>query len=360
MAAQVMTAEPTRSAEFAVAEMEPRVDRVRDGWRAVWDGEATPLAAFDAKLEYYYQRNPAGPVHVLQMTAAPKSEVIGMVSLSPRQFWVDGEACTFAMPCDFVVRRDYRFALPALVLQRRAQALALEQFSGTYSLPGVRAAPIFKRLGGLEEITRIRWVRVFDHSDVLQAHVGRPAAGVLGGLLDAFARCHDALRFGRGSRRWRTAWVESFDERFDTLWRQSDRRGLAIGDRSGQFLSWRFAKVLAPGRRTLVVVRDGATEISAYVIGVVRAQTFHIDDLFADLGDPRLGEVLHAALAELRHSGVARVSMRLVAPRRLTRALAQVGFRQREADIAFINASPATRSRTAACEFYLTSADEDT
>jgi hypothetical protein len=345
---------------FAVAELEPRVDGVRDAWRAVWHGEVAPSAAFEAKLECYYQGNPAGPVHVLQLTAAHGPEVIGMVALSPRQFWVDGQACTFAMPCDFVVRRDYRFALPALILQRRAQALALEQFSGTYALPGVRAAPIFKRLGGMEEITRTRWVRVFEHSDVLQGHVGRTMAVLLGGLLDAFGRCRDAVRVVGGAGQWRAAWVDSFDERFDTLWARSARDGLAIGDRSRQFLSWRFANALAPGRRTLIVFHDDRAAISAYVVGVVRARIFHIDDLFADLGERHLEKALLAALAELRRSGVARVSMRLVAPQRLTRALARVGFRRRESDTAFINANPAIRSRIAACEFYLTSADEDT
>jgi hypothetical protein len=345
---------------FAVAEIEPQLDRIRDAWRAVWDGEAAPSAAFEEKLESYYQGNPAGPVHVLQLTVARGPEVIGMVSLSPRQFWVDGQPCTFAMPCDFVIRRDYRFALPALLLQRRAQSLALEQFSGTYALPGARAAPIFKRLGGMREITRTRWVRVFDHSDVLQAYVGRPVAVLLGGLLDAVARCRDAIRVRRGSGQWHATWVDSFDERFDTLWRQFDRHGLAIGDRSRHFLKWRFANALAPGRRALIVSHDSSTAISAYVVGVVRARIFHIDDLFADLDERGLDHALLAALTELRRSGVARVSIRLVAPERLARALARVGFRRRETDIAFINTHPAARSRTETCEFYLTSADEDT
>jgi hypothetical protein len=355
-----MTAKPIQPVGFAVAEIEPRADRVRAAWRAVWDGEATPSAAFDAKFDCYYQGNPAGPVHVLQLTPAHGPDVIGMVSLSPRGFWVDGQACTFAMPCDFVIRRDYRYALPALVLQRHAQALALELFSGSYAVPGVRAAPIFERMGGMDKITRIRWVRVLEHSDVLQPRVGRPLALLLGGLLDAFARCRDTLLVGRGAGQWRALWVESFDERFDTLWRRVDRRGLAIGDRSRQFLNWRFAKLLAPGRRTLIVSRDGGAAISAYVIGAVRDKIFHVDDLFADLGERHLEEALLALLGELRRSGVARVSLRLVAPQRLTRTLARVGFRRRETDIAFINANPATRTRAAACEFYLTSADEDT
>ena len=345
---------------MSVAEIEPLAERVRDTWRAVWRGETAPPVDFDTKVKCYYQGNPAGPIHVLQLTTGEAREVIGMVSLAPRLFWVDGRACTFAMPCDFVIRRDYRFALPALVLQRRAQALALSWFSGTYSLPGTRAAPIFKRLGGMREITRGRWVCVLDYGNVLRERMAAPVAIVLGGMIDAAARCREAVTISLAKQRWRATWVDRFDDRFDALWRRFDRRGLAIGDRSRQFLSWRFAKDLAPERRALIISQDSGASVSAYIIGIVRAKVFYIDDLFTDLDVAQLQPALVSALGELRRSGVARVSIWLLAPEWLTGALARAGFRQRDTDIAYIRTNATISPLAAECEFYLTSADEDT
>src|ERR1700682_5886823 len=163
-----MTPATPLTAALEVVELDAEPGRVSAAWHAAWAGDPQQPEELDEKLERFYRGNPAGTPRVFALTAGSDREVVGMVALAPRRVSVGGAVHTFALPCDFVVRPDYRRALPALLLQRRAQLRGLEHYSAIYALPGPRATPIFKRLGGMRVVARHRWVRILVHSDPMK------------------------------------------------------------------------------------------------------------------------------------------------------------------------------------------------
>lgn len=305
-----------------------------------------------ARSEWLYARNPEGAAEILGLRQRD-SGWVGMVALIPRRLWSDGIARRAAYPCDFYVHPKHRSLLPALALQRSARIRARETKSACYAIPNQNSLPIFRRLGADLILNRYRWVRPLQSRPFL----ARRNSGRLQGVspcIDALGLAYDHLS-SMLSRDISAEWLTSIDDRFDTLWSQTPKAGLNVGDRTAAYLRWRFMD--EPGRRSLILgLFDRRTRrLLGYMVGSLSTCEFVIRDFLSVSRHGISVATLSHALIAIRETDASAVSVRITGQQVLYKALRAAGFWPRDPEKTFIQFGGETNAR----RWYLTSADED-
>jgi hypothetical protein len=128
-----------------------------------------------------------------------------------------------------------------------------------------------------------------------------------------------------------------------------------MGDRSAEFLSWRFQQEPGRSNKTVGVFEGGTGRLAAYAVGELKDRTFEISDLLSRFESRSITACLALIMQRIRGLGVDSVSLRLLTDAATSAALARLGFRPREYERIFIHAG----SGGAPCPGQLTRADED-
>jgi hypothetical protein len=153
----------------------------------------------------------------------------------------------------------------------------------------------------------------------------------------------------------RAEWLTTFDDAFDDLWRRRPRNA-CFGDRSSEFLRWRFG--MEPCRRnaTIRVFDQRTDELVAYSVGLHVGRTFAMRDFFFCHQDPvGLTACVALMIQKIRSMEVHSVSCRLYSEDRIAKCFGRMGFRAREVETVFLH------SAIPACPIpsLITRADED-
>lgn len=339
-------------ATYTIAQLDPHDSETVAGvYRAAWAGDMAAPSSIRARLEWLYCANPAGRAEILVLRA-PDESPVGMLALVPRRFWVGGTTQTLGMLCNFIVHRDHRTLLPALQLQRAARELARARGWGTYAIPNERSLPLIRRLGEQTVALRPRLARVIRHREYLLRH-----SATLGALaswpLDTAVWAWDCTltMFAAGLC---AEWGTAFGHEFDNLWDRV-RPHACMGERSAQFLTWRFRDEPDRTNRVLSIVQRRTGQLVSYAVGTIAADAFEIRDFLHAADQRSLRAAIGLTMRQLRDLGIAKVSFRLAADLPTTSAFRMLGFRPREAESVFIHGVNAHRLASA----QITRADED-
>ena len=138
-----------------------------------------------------------------------------------------------------------------------------------------------------------------------------------------------ARRF-RGERPWRFIEAERTDVRFDDLWRRARSAFDVTGEKTSDYLNWRYADFTTRRHRILYAIDAATSALRGYVVYAEReGGTATIEDLFCD----RTGDVVTPLLLELarllRRRGLSALSCSYVGPDRFSRQLRAAGFLRR-------------------------------
>jgi hypothetical protein len=320
-------------------------------YESAWAGDPKPPVEIGARCDWLYAANPAGHARLLRLRTST-NESVGMVAVVPRRFWLADSSFTLGLLCDFIVHRGHRTLMPALLLQRAAREVADRVFGGTYAIPNDKSLPVIRRLGDSIVEQRPRLARVMkSHSYLAQRSTA--LARVASWPLDTAAVAWENV-VAASRPRLHAEWLTAFDDRFDDLWRHRPPSS-CLGERSSQFLRWRFGS--EPNRRNLIVgVFDRrAGQLMAYCVGTHSGKTFEIRDFQCFLDPAGHRASLALMMQKVRSLDVESVSFRLYANRPVKACFHQLAFRAREFESVFLH------SRAGSSRFpdQITRADED-
>lgn len=307
----------------------------------------------DARLAWLYEMNPAGPADVLAAYAS-NGQCAGMVAIVPRYLWVDGIRHRGAFLCDFLVHPLYRTALPALMLQRAARHRLQSRGVLSYAIPNRRAVSILMRVGADRTVARYRWVRPLRSANWLERHKIY-CAPLASRLIDASTLLWDRAN-ALLARAVQAEWLDSVDDRFDAHWDRVPKIGNLIGERTQDYLRWRFQS--EPERKNLILAFTDrqTTKLEAYLIGEISQREFVVRDLLATGPEQLIPRgILALALLKLRELDIDVVSFKNLAKISCYRSLRALGFRGSDPEVAFLHGV----SELQPSDWYLTCADED-
>lgn len=319
------------------------------------------------KFEWYYRDNPLGPATAFLLHHAPPdgtAQIVGSCGVGTRRVFAAGRPLTAALFADFTVDKAHRTLMPALILQRALCAYATTAHDLAYAFPNDAAVGIFNRIG-FQTIGRARrYVKVLRSASLVKRHIPwGPAASVAGAVVDGALMAKDLVTAG-GRRRFRVEWLEDPDDRFDRLWEHARTKWPVIGDRSAQFLRWRFTGRPGVPARLAALATRATGEIHAYAAVVDKNPGEALIADFLASSDDALSMLLARIGPTLARQNYTRAVAYFLGPRRVDDALRRAGFQFRN-DAKFIivgarEGAPAGMDLLGrADDWYLTEADRD-
>jgi hypothetical protein len=263
---------------------------------------------------------------------------------------------------DFAVDPEHRSLQPAMRLQKAVLACLGDDLPLIYGFPNSQAVGVCHRLGYRTVGTLGRHVKVLRVGRYLRARSG--AWRALSGLapaIDLGLRAVSAHTWRR--TRGRTVRVLSdFDDRFDALWQRASAAAPVIGERSAEFLRWRYAA--CPLRRyvTLGLLATNGERLLGYAVCFIGDEQVTVADFLTDGSDGAGDDLLAGVLSWSRRQGASSAAVECLAPR-LEQSSRRFGFAERRdgrlQPVIASTADAAGLSEDKLRGWYLTLGDED-
>ncbi len=288
---------------------------------------------------------------------------MGAAGLMRRRTAVEGAVVEGGSPIDLNVDQAQRSVGPALTLVRTIiNAADGDGRAILYGMPNRSATAVMKRAGYREIGEFSSWTKLLRTEPTLRGKLRSPLASRLcAPLLDK------ALQWS--SAEWRTRLpanavaqdVSRFDGRFDALWLRAIARFDVIGERTENYLSWRFTQCPDLNYQIFTLASRVTNELLGYVVWYADEGAVSISDLLAV--DDRSTSLLLAEFSRrTRRDGMAAIRLDCFGSTRFYRLLKLAGFHRRQ------NRHPVlcrfggeVREQTqAGTNWFLTMADSDT
>ncbi len=253
----------------------------------------------DEKYEWIYENNPAGKAIVSLITDNEQNELVGCSVVFPKQVSIQGENINAGVVGDVLVHRKHRVLVPALKLVKALASIVQErELDLLYGFPNDKAAPVMKRAGFRCLGPTIRMAKVTTTSGLLQKlRFGKSFAAAFSPLLDFAVKLCAFETWYRFRGGFTCEEVCKFDERFDELWRKSRSRLEIAGERTSQFLTWRFLKS-PKGEHKIFIISDSHAEVKGYFVYRMDEDTVIIRDFIL----PEDKKAIHVFMTHfLRH-----------------------------------------------------------
>ena len=316
---------------YAVASLRQHEDR--SGLIALWVevmASRSTSAVADWRFAWFFEQNPAGAPTSCVTHHVESQSVVACGSAHPRPTQVRNQTHFAGILSDFAVSKAHRTAAAALAVQRRLMADSLLRFDFIYGCPNKEAEPIFKRLGFHTVAATASYSRVLRTGDKLTAVVrSRWLANIAAAFADKALAASDARVLLRRPFFFRAELTDRADERFDDLWRRARHHYGITGERSADYLNWRYADFRTTRHRFFVVSERKSRRLCGYVVFSVKDNVVSIDDLFCDDPTTTLGVVLLMFAAEMRDGNNRSIWLNLVADVRYERTLRRLLFIKR-------------------------------
>lgn len=319
--------------------------------------------ATEGRYGWLYHEGPASD----WLLQDDREVAIGSVGLMQRKFRVHNQLVTAGQAVDMNVDQAHRSLGPALQLQRKAiEESEARGLPFVYGLCDRRSQLVLRRTG-YELLGDVgRWAKPLTSEpflpDALRSKWLRKPACLLANLA---MRCASAESWQRRPQGTRVEVVDRYDARFDRLWTRAAERFPILGERSSEFLNWRFADAPDVRYRALVLI-DSEDRLRGYLIYHFDDTTAHVADfLYDEPGD--LAALLPELFTIARRWGMESVVVESLIPESIADLLKRFGFWRRPSNWPFLVYAPkADQSQWQEQglfdleNWYLTRADVDT
>lgn len=290
---------------------------------------------------------------------------VGSCGYMRRTMRIDDRDVVAGQAVDLNVDHEHRTIGPALKLQRAVAATVGPQgLRLMYAFPNAQSESVLRRLGYRPLGTFQRWAKLLRSESRLRGRLrSRWLSKAAAYAVDAglrLAHREPTIAVPSGTR---FELVERFDERFDDLERRVATKRTILGERTADYLNWRFAERPGGAHRTLCMF-DAAGDLAAYLI-------FHRYDDAVSIGDflyadASAWQVLVAEfLRRMRLERAAAVTVAFLGPAEPMDVLERFGFWRRPStwNVMVHSAEPdaaATERLLQPERWWLTRADVDT
>ena len=246
--------------------------QIAELWRKHLPG--TPIERFQWMME----GNPAGPTIWFLAIDKLSKEVVGTVSVMPKDIVVSGEVIRTGIVGDLMVSEKHRVFGPAIHLLRAAtKSLPRCGFRLFYTIPNIDSEPLIKRVG-FKNVGRIFYIGRFIHlGHYFEKDLGKflgSFSGFLGGQLIRIVSRESYIQLKGYYEE-----VSEVDDQFDYLWeRVKNRLSVLMGNHTSSYISWRFLKCPHSRFRILTYRKEDSSDLLGYLV-------FTIDNCKLDIYD---------------------------------------------------------------------------
>jgi hypothetical protein len=312
----------------------------------------------EAKLAWYYERNPVSVPDVLFLQKKGVASPVGVAAIGSRRMRFGDESLLSCEMVDFVVAPKHRALSPAKFLMGEVRRQCLITHDILYGLPNPQSRAVVKRIGYQYVGEMVRRVRVLRTAGYLSHYLPAWLGNLIGPLIDRVRVMAQSL--GGANHGYTTAWVEQPDAEFDRLWAETVEPEVIMGVRDREYLTWRFADCPLE-KCSFFVLRDpAASRLLGYAVCEVQDDTLQVYDFLIDDKTPGASACLwrELSLAAYR-AGHTKLSVEFLGPQRMQQRLQVAGLRARETRPLYATTDSKWNTLLDNEHWYMTSADED-
>jgi hypothetical protein len=305
-----------------------------------------------ARYDWLHLRNPAGPSRIYLLKETATDKVVGSVGACTRVFFTKDSTQRGSLLVDFVVDPAHRSLFPAMLLQRTAREQELATHALLYALPEPKAVPVFKRLGSDVVAESRRYARIVRFRHGTKRLLWAPLASLSGALIDLADLVITSFRL-RGTP-LTGRWSEGFGPEIEAIWARGRAGAVALGERSPEFLRWRFLERPGEAARIFLLQHRKTGEPRAYFVCTINGSTAAINDFLCVGSRDELIESLLLVCRAARRAGASVIYLELALGDAYAEALRTAHFMPRTTRPCFVKTNPDGRAPE-----WLTRADED-
>lgn len=302
------------------------LERDRNDIVLLWKRNFPDLS--EERYDWIYQNNPHGKALSWGVRETASGSVIGAASLFPRKMNLNGQSITVGIAGDFAVNQEHRGSNVAIKLQRAVTAKVTDNdLALIYGISNEKSEPVQRRVGYVLLGKMDRWAKVLKTTKYLKAS---PLRGLVSKPIDFIMKNLSKETRCQRAEGYRIQKLNSFDPRFDQFWEKASRQFDIIGERSKDYLNWRYGQSPHRSYHIFSLIKKDNQEICGYVVYYVENKVgFIADILFLDFGSA-LDILLSEFIVYLRDQDVESLSILLFGCPPLAKKLKSFGFLLRE------------------------------
>jgi hypothetical protein len=276
----------------------------------------------ERRIHWGYSQIPQGRAHLWYLSDADSRRPFGACVVLPRHFYRHGRRIRGGITADFAIKKQYRSLGPALGLQKAIASS--DEFDTLLAFPNDNSVAVQKR-AGFEDLGHLTVYRkIFRSRDLLKRRYNPVLSSIVAPFFDIAIRLKSILH-GRRARGDYSV-VDSLDERFDEFWGRVRARFGFIGERSTDYLRWRFTNHPYKSYRFFALQERDSSRVVAYLAYYTRDNIAYIDDFLFEDPEVALGALIDAFGRHCRKAGLAAMSVIMFESERYARLLRSQGF----------------------------------
>lgn len=233
------------------------------------------------RLEWMMKGNPAGPASWFFAFEQKTGDLVGMISVMPRELMLGGLKLRAGIMGDLVVARKFRVFGPALGLVKKVvQSIEHMNLAFIYTIPNSDSEKLVERAGFFTASHLFRLVRPINFSRYQKKYTRWPLS-----ILPSAITEYGFKFISRDTYSQNPNIQEQIpkNEELDALWQRSHSNAEAItGVRESKFIRWRFIENPMSCFQMIACRDQKSRRLTGYVAYTMEDDRLHIHDLFAD------------------------------------------------------------------------------
>ena len=283
------------------------------------------------RYRWFYENNPYGQALSWLVTDQETNSVVGSTALFPRGMSLDGKKALAGIAADFAVNRDHRSLSAALKLQKAVLSGCKEnKMEFIYGFSNEQSEAVLLRAGHKKLGEAHRLAKLLRTKSKLKKYLPLPGVNLLSIALDFILATFSKERSYAKSSHFKIELPKRFDERFDSLWEEAKSQFKVIGERTQQYLNWKYVDNPHKKYHIFSLVEKEGEKILGFVVFYLQDNSCFVADLLYENSDFALNSLLAQFIIFSREKRVDSVSVLILSPPSLVENLKAFGFHFRK------------------------------
>jgi len=285
----------------------------------------------EEKYDWFYMNNPRGEADCWVAETIEDEEIVGAIACFPRRFAIDGKEHLAGLGGDLGVSKEHRQHGLAMNLRKEMMNyMGKANYAFLLGTPNDRSLRItlkagYTILGRIRRTTRILHSKAFVKKVVPLDFISR----ILSGPIDFIIRTSAKENRFRNENRYKFEILDSFDSRFDDLWKRSQKNYFLMGERSADYLNWRFTQCPFTKFKTFALFEKDEGKLVSYLTYWVEGSIVEIGDFYGGKMPDCLDPLISSFLLYMRGEPVDRVILTHFGNTQYQQKFRDFGFKMR-------------------------------
>ncbi|MFH2066616.1 MAG: hypothetical protein ABIK15_15565 [Pseudomonadota bacterium] len=315
---------------YKIIDME--LDKHREAIEVLWKQNLARF--FDTRFRWLYEENPAGQARTLLAKHEETESIVGSSTIYPHNIFLNGSKILIGTAVDFIVEKNHRVFGPAMKLQKsNTDFITIRDAEFISVFPNQPSKGPFKRAGYQVLANTGYFQKILKTRKKLnKIFKSKVISYFFSVFLDNALMIYDFFKSIWLSRSYSAVILDESDERFDNLFEQAKKNYTIIGDKSSEYLNWRYAKCEGYPYRFFCLFDKSNSVLKGFVVYYIEDGIVRIVDMLTAKIDRDIDHLLLKFSDEMRRQNVQSITLLFLGNKAFLKRIKSIQFVGKETD----------------------------